>query len=199
MNIRTYITLGLIGLSASGIQGMGCRQHIQSYWPQITQKLRPYHYHIGGTLVLAGLLYGGYRAYQAWRNSCNSCQQASRNPCEIIYEFNRKRSRAIPNNINIKHILCDGKQLTREEVGQNYWNTENGTRALNNFTQGVRTLPIRNNDQVRFTYGHHVCTVDKWYQNTDADIHEIARSLLIPHYALTQPESLLSFIECCLK
>jgi hypothetical protein len=72
MNTYQYIALVIIGISASGIQGMNWMQRMQTTClPQVTQlvqKLSPYRYHIGGALALAGIVYGGY---YCWKKSSN--------------------------------------------------------------------------------------------------------------------------------
>jgi hypothetical protein len=155
INTRKYIALGLIGLSASGIQGMNWMQRMRaSCLPQITQfaqKIRPYRYHIGGALALAGLVCG----YQVSWNYLF--------PYEILAKY--ETPDCSNNSVRIYAITCNSKKLIDGNIRKISWDRGYGNKAIKDFIENYRQkFNISRYNPVDISYKNYTYT-DRYSNN----------------------------------
>jgi len=180
INIRTYITLGLISISASGMQGMNCMRSIQSYVPQLTQKLYPYHYHIGGALVIAGLLYSGYRYWKKAQHTALTSMPKQTDiamssdkhisPYKIEYKaaICPTQSTGPYYSVEIQSILLNNQKILQECVPTIPWRERDGQVAIDNFIEQVRA-DFQNESENRSDCNSHATPVFIMYSGWRLD------------------------------
>src|SRR5689334_11367269 len=113
------MALGLIVLSAGRIQGSwhsSCVSRLTTAAPcfsNLVQKLFPYRYHIGGVLTLAGIVYGGCRA---WGYIFPHYDIS-------FFHWTNLSMNKMPMNdvIDIYSVSCNGKKLSSYDVRKTDW------------------------------------------------------------------------------